>query len=364
MLPLVAISAATLGVYATLLLRWRAPVAVFVLQWSFTLASLLLPDFRPFAGLLVALHAMARRQPASWSGPALASTVVPFSLYSAQAAGMGPGGSTAAFTRMLLLWLLLAGGAWGIGRLAYVSAERSRRFDDLIAAKAADAARTERMHLARELHDIVAHTVTIMVVQASGAKAVLDPAQSTVRHALEVIEDSGVQAMSELHRMLTLLRSEDPTPESALAPAPPVVADIADLVGDARRAGASVSLMEDGSPGSLDPSVGTAAYRVVQESITNAVKHAGASPEVTVRLSWSAMELAVQVTDRQDGSSRPSELLPRLSSGHGLAGLRDRVTMVGGTFTCGPTANGFSVIARLPRQGVLTAPAASAGSSQ
>lgn len=362
--PLLIVAMVTVVVYATLLLRWRYPLGVFCLQWGFTLGSLLMSDFQPFAGLLLALHAVASRRPASWSGPALASTALPFSIYSALAAGMGPSGSTTTFLQMLVLWLLVAAATWGVGRLSYLARQRARQHEQLVAAETAEAVRSERMHLARELHDIVAHTVTIMVIQASGAKAVLPSSEATVRQALEVIENSGVQAMTELHRMLNLLRSVGSERESAMPAIQPGLSDVADLVAAVNQAGTAVSLIEEGEAGPLDPSVAAAAYRVVQESITNAVKHAGVATAVTVRLCWTAMDLQVAVTSRQRGPQLPSAHVAALSSGHGLRGLRDRVSMVGGTFASGPVEDGFEVTALLPRHGVVATPAANLGQPQ
>ncbi len=362
MLPLLLIPLLTIAVNSTLLLRWRHPLPVFVLQWAFPFVSLIVPEFEPFAGLLVALHAVAARRPAGWSVPALASTLVPFGIYSGLAAELGGGDPAADFVEVLLLWMLLSAAAWGVGRLSYVVARRAERLRELQAAAAVAAVQAERMHLARELHDIVAHTVTIMMIQASGAKAVLDPGQTTVHDALEVIESSGIQAMAELHRMLRLLRMPDTDPAAAgdsndptqTGDQQPTVTDIDQLVRATARAGADVSLTEDGLPGPLDPSVGAAAYRVVQESITNALKHGGVSARVLVALRWSPMVLEVEVTDTEHGST--PHAVAALSSGHGLRGLAERVTMVGGSLDHGPIEGGYQVLARLPRPQVRASP--------
>jgi signal transduction histidine kinase len=356
MLPALVVPVITVAVYSTLLLRWRHPVHVFCLQWVFPFSCLLLPGFQPFAGLLLALHAVAVRRPARWSVAALVATGVPLGLYSALRSDPRSPGWIGALIGLFVLWMLLAAATWGVGRLSFVAAERALRLRELHRAEAAATAQAERMHLARELHDIVAHTVTIMMIQASGAKAVLGPGQPQVRNALEVIETSGIQAMSELHRMLNLLRM----PESgAQLPAPgtqPTVADIDQLVGSALRAGGDVSLMEEGMPGALDPSVEAAAYRVVQESITNALKHGGPAAAVMVWLRWSELMVEVEVADTERGPRPGPEDTAALSSGHGLAGLRERVTMVGGTIDYGPVEGGFVVRARLPRPHVRLTP--------
>jgi signal transduction histidine kinase len=350
------------AVYATLMLRWRHPFGVFAGQWVFALSCLVVPDFEPFAGLLLALHAVAARGPVRRSVAALVSTMVPFAIFSSHAADLGSPGSWAAFAGNLVLWMLLATACWGVGCLSHAAARRAERLRDLQAQAAAAAVQAERMHLARELHDIVAHTVTIMMIQAAGAKAVLDPGQATVRAALEVIENSGVQAMAELHRMLRLLRMPDADPAAlgnsvdplAAGDRQPTAADIDRLVRATVRAGADVSLMEDGSPGPLDPSVGAAAYRVVQESLTNALKHGGVAATVLVRLRWSPMLLEVEVTDTEHGSAPHS--VAALPGGHGLCGLAERVTMVGGMLEHGPIEGGYAVLARLPRPRVRVSP--------
>jgi signal transduction histidine kinase len=356
MVPLLVIPIVTIAVYSTLLLRWRHPVGVFGGQLAFALITLVVPEFQPFAGLLLALHAMAARRPARWSLAALASTLVPFGIHSEATTKPIPDGSVTAFLQVLVLWMLLATAAWGVGRLSYVGAQRAWRLRELQAAAASAAVQAERMHLARELHDIVAHTVTIMMIQAAGAKAVLEPGHEKVRNALEVIENSGVQAMSELHRLLNLLRMTEPDQASSTIDVQPTVADIEHLVTAAVQAGRDVSLTEEGVPGPLDPSVEAAAYRVVQESLTNALKHGGPSASVMVRLRWSELILELEVTDQVREPNPIMDRAAALSSGHGLRGLRERVTMVGGSLDFGPEQDGFAVRARLPRPKLRVSP--------
>ncbi|GAA3621301.1 sensor histidine kinase [Microlunatus ginsengisoli] len=341
---------ATAAVYATLLLRWRHPIVIFCVQWCFTWTTMIEVWFQPFAALLIALHAVAARLSARWSVLALLATLVPFSLYSARTADVGGTVVPRAFAEVMVLWMLLATATWAVGRLSYVSARRSLRLHELQVAEAAAAVQAERMRLARELHDIVAHTVTIMMIQATGAKAVLEPGQPDVRKALEVIEDSGVQAMAELHRMLNLLRMPDGEDEPGALQ--PDLRDLQHLVGAAAQAGRDVSLEEVGTPGTLDPSVSGAAYRVVQEALTNAAKHGGPQAIVRVRLAWTESALEVSVTDRERGPKLSAEQAAALSSGHGLRGLRERVIMVGGALEAGPVDGGFRVRAILPRHGV------------
>ncbi|HET9648980.1 MAG TPA: histidine kinase [Microlunatus sp.] len=356
MLPLLVVPVITVVVYASLLWRWRRPLAVYAVLWTYSFSCLLLPEFQPFAGLLLALHAVAVQLPARWSVAALALTAVPFSLYARITADLGSGGPPAAFAQVLVLWMLLAAAAWGVGRLSFVAARRSWRLQQLQAAQAAAAVREERLHLARELHDIVTHAVTAMLIQAAGAKAVLDEDPSAARRSLDVIETSGVQAMAELHRMLDLLRMAIPEGETAGPTATPGTDDLVALVTAAASAGRDVSLTEQGVPGPLDPSVATALYRVVQESLTNALKHGGPRAAVTIAVRWAPMVVEVEVSDVVDGEVAPGTRPAEWSSGRGLTGLAERVATVGGSLAWGPTATGFSVLARLPRPGVLVTP--------
>ena len=349
---------ATVAVHATLLLRWRHLVAAHLVQWTFAMISLLVPDYQPFAGLLIALHAAASRLPARQSELVLASLAVPFAVHSYNTSDQAR--SVADFVAIASLWMLLSLAVWGVGRLSYHSARRAWRLRELQEAAAAEAITAERMRLARELHDIVSHAVTGMMLQAAGAQALLQPTDERVRASLSVIEQTGVQAMAELHRMLGLLHSVDPDAAPRSNEPGPALADIATMVALAQAAGQQVRLVEEGSRGALDPSVATAAYRIVQESLTNSSKHAGSASTVVIRLTWTGQHLEVVVTTFDRGGHMKPDRAAILSSGHGLEGLRERVNLIGGTMTSGPTADGFQVAARLPRPLDRTVPRPSA----
>lgn len=210
----------------------------------------------------------------------------------------------------------------------------------------------DRLRLAHELHDTVSHAVTGMMLQAAGSQALLQPTDERLRHALSVIESTGIQAMSELHRLLGLLDPAGPDSVSAAEQSAPTLADIVKLVGMAQAAGRDVRMLEDGTAGRLDPSVQVAAYRVVQESLTNSSKHAGPDSAVTVALHWSEDQLEVRVKDQRRGPALDADREAALSSGRGLRGLSERIALIGGTLVSGPIPNGFEVVARLPRPGV------------
>lgn len=212
--------------------------------------------------------------------------------------------------------------------------------------RAADAAREERLRLARELHDIVSHTVNIMTLQAAGARAVMDRQPEQVGRSLDVIEHAGVQAMNELHRLLGVLRSDDEA--STDLSVQPQLSDIPQLIEVARASGQQVELDLIGPPGELDPSVELACFRVVQEGLTNARKYAGPDAMVRVNLQWAAPRLLVTVAN-EPGRLERDDRMAALSTGHGLAGLTERVQLVGGELAAGATDDGgYEVQARLP----------------
>ena len=347
----------TVLVHATLLIRHRYPRSALACEWAFALVgSLAVPLFQPIAGPLLGLHAVGSRRPQRESALWLAALAPVFGVYSSNTAAASPGDARRDFALMLMLWLLIASAVWAVGRRHYVSARRAWRLRELQAAEAADAVRAERLQLARELHDTVSHAVTGMMLQAAGAQQLLRPSDERVRASLTVIETSGIQAMSELHRMLGLLHASGPETGAVSAQPGPAVADITTLVRLAEDAGRNVRLVQVGTPTALDPSVETAAYRVVQEALTNSSKYAGWAAEVTVELGWHAQLLQVTVTDRSRG--RPRECQAHLSSGRGLPGLTERITLIGGTLTSGPTVDGFTLKALLP--GPATRPALAA----
>ena len=241
-----------------------------------------------------------------------------------------------------------------LGRIVHA---RGRRAEDAEAA-AVEAVAAERARIARELHDVVAHSVSVMVMQAKGGSAILAADPDRAREAFATIESSGRQALEELRRMLGLLRDDgvgdadrarvgtaDADGANGRHPQPGL-ARLPALVEETRAAGLDVRLVVTGEPGSLPPGEDLSAYRIVQESLTNVLKHAGASSaEVQVRWRPDALELAVA-----DDGRGVSELdLP--SSGRGVLGMRERVALFGGTFAAAAAreGGGFEVRAVLPR---------------
>jgi signal transduction histidine kinase len=214
---------------------------------------------------------------------------------------------------------------------------RAEREREESARRAAD---EERARIARELHDVVAHSMSVMVVQAGGVRSLLEPHQERQREALLAIERTGREALTEMRRMLGVLRRSDEG-QAALVPQPGLD-HLHRLVGQVREAGLPVELHVEGVAAALPPGIDLSAYRVVQEGLTNALKHAGpARAEVTIRYDETAIQ--IEVTD--DGTATPNGSDP----GHGLVGMRERVALYGGTMEAGPrTEGGYALRVTLP----------------
>jgi signal transduction histidine kinase len=197
----------------------------------------------------------------------------------------------------------------------------------------------ERARIARELHDVVGHSVSVMTVQASAVRRRLDDDQDQVRDALEVVERTGREALAEMRRMVGVLRHPEEAP--ALAPQPSL-GQIEKLVEQAREAGLPVELRIEGEPMELPAGIDLAAYRLVQEGLTNAIKHARAQrAEVLVR--YADARLEVSVSDDGPGGGDGD------SGGHGLVGMRERISVYGGDLEAGPRPEGgFRLRATLP----------------
>ncbi|MQY13728.1 hypothetical protein SRB5_38790 [Streptomyces sp. RB5] len=231
---------------------------------------------------------------------------------------------------------------------AYTSAveDRARRLERERENERARAAAEERARIARDMHDILAHAVSLMVVQAEAGPVALASSPARAEAAFDAIASAGRDAMSQLRRILGVLRAE----ETPVQPQP-TVAGLPGLVRQVGRTGIRAELTSDGEVRALDPETEVAAYRVVQEALTNTLKHAGASA-VEVRLGWSAEELVITVVD--DGAGGEA-LPPWPDGGRGLVGIRERAVACGGSAEAGPGADGggFRVTARLPvRQAV------------
>jgi signal transduction histidine kinase len=309
--------------------------------------------FQPFLALVLCGYSVGSRaegrRRALWVPAVLAVAAIPmFAL--AVAAGQDPGNAIPSY-----VWLIAA---WAIGRIARswrlknLALERANReLDRQRELQAQAAVMVERGRIARELHDVIAHNVSMMVVQAGAAERVLDGDHPHVRKALDVIASTGRQTVDEMRTLLGVLRSDAGL--GGLTPQPSL-ADLDELVRGVREAGLPVTLRIDGEPCQLSQALGLSAFRIVQEALTNALKHAGpARAEVTIRYQAAAVELEI----RDTGGGRDGQPEPQKGNGqgngqrrgHGLVGMRERVAMFGGEFTAAPApSGGYLVRARMP----------------
>ncbi|MDM4718810.1 sensor histidine kinase [Micromonospora sp. WMMA1363] len=258
---------------------------------------------------------------------------------------------------------LVTGAVWLVGlnvrthrRYVFSLEERAATLEREREAEARAAVAGERARIARELHDVVAHSIAVMIVQADGARFTIDRDPAAARDAVKVVADTGRQALEEMRRLVGVLREPDP-PEPASAPRPddggvaepehrrPALAELPALLDRFTEAGLRVRWAVTGEP-SLPPGLELTVYRVVQEGLTNALKHAGVGAAVEVTLERDADAVSVCVVD--DGRGR-SPVRPAPSGGHGLVGMRERVGVYDGRFTAGPRlAGGWQVQVRLP----------------
>jgi signal transduction histidine kinase len=281
-------------------------------------------------GYFCALYALA-----VWTAPQTFWTGLTTIVAADLATAAAPGGTlkdTVPFTAVSAIAVLLVRRVIGDREQRAALAERER---DLAAREAVV---EERARIARELHDAIAHNVSMMVVQAGAERRVLDGNEGT-QEVLETIEGIGRSALTEMRRLVGMLRSDAPDP---LAPQPGLD-DLPLLVTQVREAGLPVELSIEGERQLLPVGIELSAYRIVQEALTNALKHAGeATASVHVRYRQDSLEL--EIVDNGDGSAAPVA-----GGGHGLVGMRERVALYGGRFDASRRAGGgFAVHVLLP----------------
>jgi signal transduction histidine kinase len=255
-----------------------------------------------------------------------------------------------------LVWVqfaLIFGAAWLLGLFAHnyraYAARLEQRTAELEQAREALARRAvteERLRLARELHDVVAHAMSVIAVQSGVGAHVADSRPGEVGKALAAIEATSRAALTELRRLLGVLR-QDGEPQASLTPAPGL-ANLEGLLAEVAEAGLAVRLRVEGAPSPLPAGVDLSAYRIVQEALTNVVKHAGpAHAQVTIR--YRDHEVAVEVIDDGRGVAAVATDGRRGRTGHGLIGMAERVAAFGGDLEVGPRpGGGFRVAAGLP----------------
>jgi signal transduction histidine kinase len=332
------LAAATVALISTgsIAVRRRMPFLVGVaVPWANALELALWGDSQILAasvGYFCALYALAVWTPSRRfvAGVLLfvASSVV-------VVAGNGTASNTVFFTVVTLVVMLLVRRVVGDRERRAELAERERD----VAAR--EAVVEERARIARELHDAIAHNVSMMVVQAGAERRVLDGTSGSTGEVLGTIERIGRGALTEMRRLVGMLRSDSADP---LAPQPGLD-DLPTLVGQVREAGLPVELHVEGGRRELPVGVELSAYRIVQEALTNALKHAGET-NAAVRVRYGVDALELEIVD--DGTGSPSRIT---SGGHGLVGMRERVALYGGRFDAGRRPNGgFRVSVLLPIQ--------------
>jgi len=250
----------------------------------------------------------------------------------------------------------LVGGSWSLGenvrtRRAYLGQleERARRLEAEREEDARRAVQEERARIARELHDVVAHHVSAIAVQAGVAAAIAERQPERAREALTFIQQTSRQALAEMRALLTVLRGDE---EVGAERAPqPSLAQVAQLVGQSRAAGLSVTLEVEGAVRPLPEALDLSAYRIVQEALTNSLKHAGRS-QARVLVHYAPDALELEISDNGHGAGPNAMAAAGDGAGRGLIGMRERVALFGGELVAGPASDhGFRVRARLPLGG-------------
>jgi signal transduction histidine kinase len=335
-----AFAAAGLGL---LMLRRRAPFPVLVALAVHAAAACEFSQYRPTLLVSVALATVVARSRYAVIAASVLPAAVAIAAWVRDELSEHPEADPAELVVGLAVGnavLLLAAATFGLSRRIM---QQRLTLAEARDAAAREAVAAERLRVAHELHDIVAHAVTVMTLQAAGARRVLRHEPNRAEDALAAVEDQGVQAVEELRRLLGALRQ--PTGGVGSGPEHPGLADLEPLISSVRRAGVHVRICQAGTPSRLDPSVDVAAYRVLQEALTNVTKHAGAGASVKVDLSWAPRALRLEVSD--DGHGQRSN--GQLSTGHGLIGLAERIAIVGGVLTTGRIeGGGFRLSATVP----------------
>ncbi|GII01201.1 two-component sensor histidine kinase [Planobispora takensis] len=335
-----------LGVVLTISLLWRRrrPLEVFAAvslisfgQWCAGLE----PSPANLA-VLIAMYAVAAYRPLRWAvaaglvaelGLALSFGRIPTE----------PDFETWASTSVFVVAIWIAG-IYANTRRRYLEgleerAERAERERDQQARLAAAA---ERARIARELHDVVAHNVSVMIVQADGAGYAIDRDPEQARRAVQAISATGRRALAEMRRMVGVLRADEGGAED-YAPQPGLP-ELEDLIARVRSSGLPVEMRVAGEPQELPEGEQLTVYRIVQEALTNTLKHGGPGTRASVEMEYGVRELVVRVSDDGRGAAAL-----RRPGGHGLVGMRERAAMFGGRVEAGPRpGGGFEVVAHLP----------------
>lgn len=320
---------------------WSSALPGYVALLLLSCIGLLVPSINSFAGYLLALFLMARTMRRTPALLALLGSVVPVTVNTWVTSQLHSNPDVAFLLTNAGLWTLLILAIWAFGRIIAYSDRRLRTERKWAKDARSDAIAVERLRISRDIHDIVAHSLTGIILQAAGARNGLahnTASRQELDRALETIQTAGEQSMRELHRLLGLLRDADDTNAR-----PSGIEQVVSLIQAAQMSGFDVTSRVSGDPTELDPSIGHTVYRVVQEGLSNAMKHGGAGAHIEVRCDWLPESLAVSVRN-----TTGIEAAPPLSGGFGLIGLRERISVCAGTLEAGPTTNGFLLHATVP----------------
>ena len=338
-----------------LIVRRRWPIPVFAVTLAATGAHALLVEgqiVNESLGALVALFTVAERYDRRVSVLAALIAAASFAAVIVTRAGPAQVAVTGFLSTMLAVVVVLALGDWSRTRRQYAAAieENARLQEAERDDRARRAVEDERERIARELHDIVTHHVSVIVIQAGAGLTALDRRPERARSALEAIDRTSREALTDMRRMLGMLgeaRDEpDPGAASETSREPqPGLERLGRLIEEVRAAGLPVELSIEGVRRPLDAGVELAAYRIVQEALTNALKHARGA-RARVRLSYEPRAVDIEVTD--EGGTGRRDTGETAGGGRGLIGMRERVALYGGDFEAASTPTGFRVHARLP----------------
>jgi signal transduction histidine kinase len=323
--------------------RRRWPVPTLGVAFAATLAYFLLgyPEGPVWLPLIVALFNVMIRgyRLVAWGALALGYPAFIWLPYVVGAESRRPSAIGAV---AVAAWLLVLG---TVAEIVRIRRERSLEASRMRTEEARRRASEERLRIAQELHDVLAHNISLINVQAGVALHLIDEQPEQARTALAAIKQASKEALGELRSVLSVLRQPDEA--SPRAPAPSV-ARLDGLVSNASAAGLKVRTEVSGTPRTLPAGVDLAAFRIVQEALTNVARHAGAAT-ATIRVGYGERDLTVQVDDNGNGAGQPSTS----GGGNGIPGMRERASALGGVLEAGPRPEGgFRVLARLPLNGV------------
>jgi signal transduction histidine kinase len=340
--PVVAMTGLVMGL--TLAWRRRAPLTVLVIVFAAGIAQAVLGvDSNTFVTPTLAMVVAVSSAAYHARRPILALLVALALVGAAVLIENGPSPGD-------LGWAgLFVGGVWLAGHAVSIRQARSQLLEERAAQlereaewQAAAAVAEERRRIARELHDVVAHSLSVTMLHVGGVRRLLRPEQQTEQDALLVAERTGRQALEEMHRLLGVLRSPEEPPPGVPEPD---LTRAAELLGPIRADGLTAELCVDGTPRPLPPGVDLAAYRILQEALTNVLRHARAT-RVTCSIRYDDDAVRLHVVD--DGGPQRSNRQPH-DRGHGLIGMRERVALYGGTLEAGPLPEGgYQIAACLP----------------